>query len=91
MVVDDLFSVVHVAVTDLDYVAIKDFFLSLWSSGKCLSTRARNLCPILMMRSLNPLMSEQSRNRLVGMKVYSLCFFPLLQHISRSTSTYRAL
>ena len=25
MVVDDLFSVVHVAVTDLDYVAIKDF------------------------------------------------------------------
>ena len=23
-------------------------FLSLWSFGKCLSTRARNLCPILV-------------------------------------------
>ena len=28
---------------------------------------------------INPLMREQSRNRLVGMKVYSLCFF-LSQH-----------
>ena len=32
MVVDDLFGVIHAAVTDLDCVTIKDF-LSLWSFG----------------------------------------------------------
>ena len=51
MVVDDLFSVIHAAVTDLDCVTIKDF-LRLWSFRKCLSTRARNLCPILVLTFL---------------------------------------
>ena len=41
-VVDDLLSVIHVAVTDRDCIAIK-IFLSLRSFGKCLSTRSRNL------------------------------------------------
>ena len=48
MVVDYLFRVVHAAVTDLDGVSVEDF-LSLWSLGKCLSTRARNLCPMLVL------------------------------------------
>ena len=51
VVVDDLFSVIHATVTDLDCVTIKDF-LSLWSFGKCLSTRARNLCPVLVLMFL---------------------------------------
>ena len=48
MVVDYLFRVVHAAVTDLDGVSVEDF-LSLRSLGKCLSTRARNLCPMLVL------------------------------------------
>ena len=51
MVVDDLFSFIHAAVTDLDCVTTKDF-LSLWSLGKCFSTRARNLCAILVLTFL---------------------------------------
>ena len=50
MVVYDLFSVIHAAVTDLDFVMIKDFCF--WSFGKCLFTRARNLCPILVLTFL---------------------------------------
>ena len=50
MVVYDLFSVIHAAVTDLDCVMIKDFCF--WSFGKCLFTRARNLCPILVLTFL---------------------------------------
>ena len=52
VVVDDLFSVIHATVTDLDYVLRLKIFLSLWSFGKCLSTRARNLCPILVLTLL---------------------------------------
>ena len=43
VVVDNSFSVIHATVTDLDSIAFEDFFLSLFSLGKCLSTRVRNL------------------------------------------------
>ena len=49
MVVDSLFTIIHAAVTDLDCMTIKDF---LWSLGECLSTRARNLCLILVLMLL---------------------------------------
>ena len=42
MVVDNLFSVIHATVADLDGIAV-EVFLSLSSLGKCLSTRVRNL------------------------------------------------
>ena len=42
VVVDNLFSVIHATVTDLHGIALK-IFLSLFSLGKCLSTRVRNL------------------------------------------------
>ena len=51
MVVDDLFSVIHAAVTDFNCVAIK-ILLSLWSLRKCLSTRAKNRCLILVLTFL---------------------------------------
>ena len=47
MVVDYLFRVVHASVTDLDGVSVEDFS-ELVILGKCLSTRARNLCPMLV-------------------------------------------
>ena len=49
MVVDDLFSVIHV--TDLDCVQLT-ICLSFSYFGKCLSTRAGNLCPILVLTFL---------------------------------------
>ena len=48
MVKDYLFRVVHAAVTDLDGVSVEDFS-ELVIFGKCLSTRARNLCPMLVL------------------------------------------
>ena len=45
MVVDYLFRVVQAAVTDLDDFSVEDFSEHL-IFGKCLSTRARNLCPM---------------------------------------------
>ena len=51
MVIDDLFRGIHVAVTDFDCVSIR-ILLSLWSFWKCLSTRAKNLCPILVLTFL---------------------------------------
>ena len=45
MVVDDLFCIVHAAVTDLDGVAIEDF-------SKVVVSRARNLCSILVLTFL---------------------------------------
>ena len=48
MVVDYLFRVVHAAVLILMLFRLK-MFLSLWSLGKCLSIRARNLCPMLVL------------------------------------------
>ena len=51
LVVDDLFGVVHAAVTDLDGIAVKDFS-RLVVSWEVLSTRVRNLCPILVLTFL---------------------------------------
>ena len=48
VVVGDLSSVIHAAVTDFDCVTIK-IFLGLWSLGKCFSTRVRNLSAILVL------------------------------------------
>ena len=48
MVVDYLFRVVHAAVTDLDDVSVQKF-PELVVLGKCLSTRTRNLCPMLVL------------------------------------------
>ena len=47
MVVNYLFRVVHAAVTDLDGVSVEDFS-ELVIFGKCLSNRAKNLCPMLV-------------------------------------------
>ena len=52
MVVDDLFSVIHAAVTDLDCITIKDFPKFVVFREVSLSTRARNLCPILVLTFL---------------------------------------
>ena len=51
VVVDNLFSVIHATVADLDGVLMK-IFLSFWSLGKCLSTSVRNLWPILVLTFL---------------------------------------
>ena len=48
MVVDYLFRVVHAAVTDLDAVSVEKF-PELVVLGRCLSTRARNFCPMLVL------------------------------------------
>ena len=48
MVFDYLFCVVHAAVTDLNVVSVEDF-PELVVFGKCLSIRARNLCPMLVL------------------------------------------
>ena len=42
MVVDNLFSVIHATVTDLDGIAVEDFS-EFVLFRKCLSTRVRNL------------------------------------------------
>ena len=55
MVVIDLFSVIHAAVTDLDCITIKDFSMTL-VFRECLSTWARNLCPIFN-QSINFILS----------------------------------
>ena len=46
MVVDDLFSVIHAAVTDFDGVIIKDSSKFVVFQEVLLSTRAKNLCDI---------------------------------------------
>ena len=47
MVVDDLFSVIHAAVTDLDCVAIKDSSKFVVFQEMLVYLRAKNQCPIL--------------------------------------------
>ena len=50
MVVDYQFRAIHVAVTNRDGVAIKDF--SKIVAFRCLSTRAMNRCPMLLLTFL---------------------------------------
>ena len=52
MVVDDLFSVIHAAVTDFDCVTIKDSSKFVVCQEVLLSTRVKNLCPILVLKFL---------------------------------------
>ena len=52
MVVDDLFSVIHAAVTDFDCVTIKDSSKFVVCQEVLLSTRVKNLCPILVLTFL---------------------------------------
>ena len=52
MVVDDLFSVIHAAVTDFDGVIIKDSSKFVVFQEVLLSTRAKNLCVILVLTFL---------------------------------------
>ena len=51
MVVDNLSSIAHAAVADLNGVAVNIFF-SLLPLGKCLFIRVRKLCPILLVTFL---------------------------------------
>ena len=64
VVVDNLFSVIHATVADLDGIVVEDFsefvLFSRW---------------FWIFLSLNPLKSERSRNRLVGMKVQFFSYF----------------
>ena len=52
MVVDDLFSVIHAAATDFDCVTIKDSSKFMVCQEVLLSTRVKNLCPILVLTFL---------------------------------------
>ena len=85
MVVDYLFRVVHAAVTDLDAVSVEKF-AELVVLGKCLSTRARNLCPMLVLVFLLKL---GLYHRMLSRCRFPVCSFWLVRTVECSSIHFR--
>ena len=87
MVVNYFFRVIHTAVTDLDVVSVEDF-PELVVFGKCLSIRARNFCPMLVLVFF---LKGGLFHRMLLRCRFLVCLFWLVHNVEHSGINFRRM